>query len=120
MNVFFVIGDTVVTPPLTGTILGGVTRDSALTVLRDLGVPVSERPVALKEILATHEDGSLRECFGTGTAATVSAVRRIRYRNQDIELPPPRENSVSAVLRNRLIAIATGRVPDTHGWLDML
>jgi branched-chain amino acid aminotransferase len=120
MNVFFVIGDTVVTPPLTGTILGGVTRNSALTVLRDLGMPVAERPVALKEILAAHEDGSLRECFGTGTAATVSPVRRIRYRNQDIELPPPGENSVSAVVRNQLNAIATGRDPDTHGWLDVL
>ncbi len=99
MNVFFVIGDTVVTPPLAGTILAGVTRESALTVMRDLGMPVVERPIALKEILAAHADGSLRECFGTGTAATVSPVRRIRYRNQDIELPPPGENSVSAVVR---------------------
>ena len=120
MNVFFVIGDTVVTPPLAGTILAGVTRESALTVMRDLGMPVVERPIALKEILAAHADGSLRECFGTGTAATVSPVRRIRYRNQDIELPLPGENSVSAVVRNQLIAIATGRVPDTHGWLEML
>jgi branched-chain amino acid aminotransferase len=120
MNVFFVIGDTVVTPELGGTILGGITRDSALAVLRDLGTRVVERRIALKEILAAHEDGSLRECFGTGTAATVSQVRRIRYRNQDIELPPSGEDSVGTRLRNHLIAIATGRAPDTHGWLDVL
>lgn len=120
MNVFFVIADTVVTPPLAGTILGGITRDSALTVLCDLGMRVVERPVALQEILAAHQDGSLRECFGTGTAATVSRIGRIRYRNRDIELPPPTENSVATVLRERLTAIAIGRIPDVHGWLDVL
>lgn len=120
MNVFFVLGDTVVTPPLGGTILAGVTRDSALTVLRDLGLRVVERPVALQEVLAAHDDGSLRECFGTGTAATVSPVRRIRYRDRDIELPLAGESSVGATLRDRLVAIATGRSPDTHGWLDTL
>jgi branched-chain amino acid aminotransferase len=120
MNVFFVLGDTVVTPPLGGTILPGVTRDSALIVLRDLGLRVIERRVALREILSAHEHGSLRECFGTGTAATVSPVRWIRYRNREIELPPSGESSVGATLRDRLVAIATGRAPDTHGWLDTL
>ena len=117
MNVFFVIGDIVVTPPLGGTILPGVTRDSAITVLRDLGLRVVERPIALKEILAAHETGSLLECFGTGTAATVSHVRRIRHRDRDIELPPATDRSTGSVLRRQLIAIATGQSPDTHGWM---
>ena len=120
MNTFFVLSDTVVTPPLGGTILPGVTRDSALTVLRDLGLRVVERRIALQEILGAHEDGSLRECFGTGTAATVSPVRRIRYRNRDIDLPSASDGSIGATLRDRLIAIATGRSPDTHGWLERL
>ncbi len=120
MNVFFVIGDTVITPPLGGTILPGVTRDSALTVLRDLGVRVVERSISLKEIFAAHQAGSLRECFGTGTAATVSHVRRIRHRDREIELPPPGNESPGSVLRRQLIAIATGHIPDRHGWLDVL
>jgi branched-chain amino acid aminotransferase len=120
MNVFFVIGDTVVTPPLGGTILPGVTRDSALTVLRDLGLHVVERPIALKEIFAAHDAGSLSECFGTGTAATVSHVRRIRHRDRDIDLPPASESSIGARLRRQLVAIATGQLPDKHGWLDIL
>jgi branched-chain amino acid aminotransferase len=120
MNVFFVIDGTVVTPPPGGTILPGITRDSALTVLRDLGMRVVERPIALEEVFTTHRAATLTECFGTGTAATVSHVRRIRYRSREIELPPPREYSVGAVLRERLLAIATGRFPDRHGWLDVL
>ena len=120
MNVFFVVGDTVVTPSLTGTILPGVTRDSALTLLRGLGVRVVERPISLHEIFAASEAGSLRECFGTAAAAGVSQVRRIRYRDRDIELPSPQSDSLAATLRNQLAAIVTGRSPDTHGWLDIL
>jgi branched-chain amino acid aminotransferase len=120
MNVFFVIGDTVITPPLGGTILPGVTRDSALTVLRDLGVSAVERPIALKEVFAAAADGSLRECFGTGTAATLSHVRRIRHGDREIGLPPASEDSIGSVLRRQLVGIATGQIPDKHGWLDVL
>ena len=120
MNVFFVIDDIVVTPPLGGTILPGVTRDSALTVLRDLGRHVVERPISLKEIFTAHQAGTLRECFGTGTAATVSHVRRIRHQDRDIELAPPGDDSTGSVLRRQLVAIATGQIPDTHGWLDVV
>jgi len=122
MNVFFVLADEggrrVVTPELSGTILPGVTRDSILTLLRVMGVPAEERRVAIDEVLAAHGQGTLLECFGTGTAATLSHVRCIRYRDKDYELPPIETRTIGPAVRDHLIAIATGRVPDRHGWLE--
>jgi branched-chain amino acid aminotransferase len=120
MNIFFVIDDEVVTPPLEGTILAGVTRDSALTSLRDMGVKVTERRISIEEVVHAHERGQLRECFGTGTAATLSHIARIRYRDADLRLPPVSERGVASMLRERLTAIANGSYPDKHGWLDVL
>lgn len=120
MNVFFVIGDEVVTPALDGTIMPGVTRDSVLTLLRDAGQAVSERRVAIEEIFAAHDEGRLSEAFGTGTAAIVTAIRRIRYRDRTIELPPVDTRTVGPLLRERLSAIAGGRAPDPHGWVVAL
>jgi branched-chain amino acid aminotransferase len=118
MNAFFLISDTVVTPALEGSILAGITRDSAITVLREMGVAVSERRVSIDEIFTAHDRGTLRECFGTGTAATLSHIGRIRARGHTIELPPIETRVVSRALRDRLVAIATGQEADTHGWLE--
>lgn len=118
MNAFFVIDDVVITPSLNGSILPGITRDSALTLLREMGLCVIERLVSIDEVLSAHERGSLRECFGTGTAATLSQVHRIRYRDREIALPPVENQVIGASLRDRLIGIATGRVADSHGWLE--
>jgi len=120
MNVFFVIEQEVVTPQLTGTILPGVTRDSVITLLRDMGYRVRERRIAIDELLAKHDDGSLRECFGTGTAATVSHVRRIRYRDRTIELPPVEQREVGPAVRDKLLRIMTGREPDPYRWVNAL
>jgi branched-chain amino acid aminotransferase len=117
-NVFFVIGDEVVTPALGGTILPGVTRDSVITLLRHMGTSVRERRVSIDELVAAHDRGDLRECFGTGTAATVSHVRRIRHAGGDLVLPPIEQRAVGPAVRERLLAIATGRAPDPYGWLD--
>jgi branched-chain amino acid aminotransferase len=122
MNVFFVLADggvpRVVTPKLSGTILPGVTRDSVLTLLQETGFTVEERRVPIEEVLAAHGQGMLRECFGTGTAATVSHIRRIRYRDKDYELPPVETRAIGATVRERLSAITTGRTPDRYGWLE--
>lgn len=120
MNIFFVIEDTVVTPPLEGTILPGVTRDSALALLRDMGLRVDERRISIDEVMRTLRSGKLRECFGTGTAATVSHVGRICYRDADLRLPAVREDGIASLLRARLSGIACGKLPDVHGWLDVL
>lgn len=120
MNIFFVIGEEVVTPSLSGTILPGITRDSVITLLRDMGYTVREERIAIDDVLRSHERGNLRECFGTGTAATVSHIRRIRYRDQTVELPPIEERKVAPLVREKLVGIMTGRQPDPRGWVERL
>jgi branched-chain amino acid aminotransferase len=118
MNVFFVIDHTVVTPALEGTILPGVTRDSVITLIRDLDLAVEERRIALEEIFAMHAAGRLRECFGTSTAATLTHVRSIRHGDQQIVLPPIEARRIGPAVREALVGIASGTAPDRHSWLD--
>jgi branched-chain amino acid aminotransferase len=120
MNVFFVIGDEVITPPLTGTILPGVTRDSVITLLGDMGLRVREEPVSIDELLNKYDAGEVRECFGTATAASVSHVRRLRYKDRVLELPPIEERTVGPAVREKLLGIMTGRDPDPHGWVEQV
>jgi branched-chain amino acid aminotransferase len=117
MNVFFVLDGKAITPPLGGTILPGVTRNSALTLLREMGIPAEERQITIDEIVAAHATGKLTEAFGAGTAAIVAPIACIRYRERDLQFPAASDSSVAARLRSRLVAIQTGREPDTHNWL---
>lgn len=127
MNVFFVYenagGEIVVaTPPLTGTILPGVTRDSILTLARDMGYLTEERPISVEEIFALHQEGRLREVFGTGTAATVTPIIEIGLEEDDgtvhrIAFPEPDNSSVAMKLKQELEGIRRGRIPDRYGWL---
>ena len=117
MNVFFVLDGKAITPPLGGTILPGVTRDSALTLLRELGIPVEERQIPIDEVLSAHAAGKLTEAFGAGTAAIVAPIACIRYRDRDLQFPAVSDSSVAARLRSRLVAVQTGHEPDKHDWL---
>jgi branched-chain amino acid aminotransferase len=119
MNVFFVIRGVAVTPPLTGTILPGVTRDSLLTLLPEMGIKAEERAVSVEDLMAAHGAGELDEAFGAGTAATVAPIGTIRYRDREIQLPT-RPDSVAERVRARLHSIRTGQEADTHGWLTRL
>lgn len=116
MNVFFVLGGVALTPPLTGTILPGVTRDSLLTLLPELGTRAEERAVAIDELFEAHARGELSEAFGAGTAATIAPIGTIRHRDREMQLLPS-AGSVAERARARLNAIRTGEQPDTHGWL---
>jgi branched-chain amino acid aminotransferase len=118
MNVFFVLDGTVVTPGLTGTILAGVTRDSVIHILRDMGVRVDERPVPIEEIIDRHGAGEVQECFGTGTAATIAQVERIRHRGDDLVLPPVEGRPIASAALERLDLIRTGRIVAPPGWLE--
>jgi branched-chain amino acid aminotransferase len=118
MNVFFVLEDRVVTPALSGTIIPGVTRDSVITLLRDMGLEVQERRISVQEVIENHRTGRLLECFGTGTAATVSHIRRLHYKDDDLILPPVATRKVGPVVHERLVAIVTGNAPDRHGWIE--
>jgi branched-chain amino acid aminotransferase len=117
MNVMFVLDGKAVTPPLGGTILPGVTRDSALTLLGEMGLPVEERRVTIDEILSAHAAGKLTEAFGVGTAAIVAPIALIRYRDHELQFPAASDSSVAARLRACLVALQTGRAPDNHNWL---
>jgi branched-chain amino acid aminotransferase len=120
MNVFFVLGEEVVTPSLSGTILPGITRDSVISLLRDLGYCVREDRVSIDDVVRGYEHGELRECFGTGTAATVTHVRRIRYQDRTLELPPMEQRKVGAAVREKLLAVMTGREADPHAWVESI
>lgn len=117
MNVFFVLEDRVVTPHLSGTILPGITRDSAITLLEEMGIHVEQRSVSVSELMEAHARDGLRECFGTGTAATVAHVRRICFRENSILLSPVDQRMVGPKLRQTLQDIMTGRATDDHGWI---
>ncbi len=117
MNVFFVLDGKAITPPLGGTILRGVTRDSSLTLLRDFGISVEERQISIDEVLSAHTAGKLTEAFGVGTAAIVAPIACIRYRDHDLQFSAVSDSSVAARLRSCLAAIQTGREPDKHNWL---
>lgn len=117
MNVFFIIGNKAITPGLeTGTILAGVTRDSAIAVLKDMGLEVEERRLNIDEIIEAHKAGELHEVFGTGTAATISMIKELRY--QDYVMKFDVDNWKTAPqLKTQLNAIRYGQIPDTHGWM---
>lgn len=119
-NVFFVIDGKVVTPTLTGTILPGITRDSVCTLLREMGLDVVERLVSIDEIVDAGRAGRLAECFATGTAATVSYIKRIRYRDEDLLLPDVEDRVIGPAVRERLVGIMTGLTPDSHGWVEVV
>src|ERR1044072_2788848 len=116
MNVFAIIGNKALTPDLTqGTILAGVTRVSVMSLLEDMGLTVEERPVSIDEIVAAWKDGTLREVFGTGTAASVAYVEQLDYKEHSIRLDTSKYD-VGAEVIKRLDAIRTGKAEDTRGW----
>jgi len=117
MNVFFVIGDKVITPDLdAGTILEGVTRDSAMEVLRQEGYTVEEAPVSIDDVVRAYQAGELKEVFGTGTAATISMIKELQYEDFTMKFDTDAWKAAPTVKRV-LTDIREGRRADTHGWM---
>jgi branched-chain amino acid aminotransferase len=117
MNVFFIIGNTAVTPDLEqGTILDGVTRNSVIVLLKELGYTVEERPLSIDEIMAAYKAGSLAEVFGTGTAATVSLIKELRYKDFVMNFDISKWKATPEIKR-LMSAIREGREDDRHGWM---
>lgn len=120
MNIMFKIDGKVVTPPLTGTILPGITRDSVLQVLRDMQVPVEEYRISIDELLDAAKSGKLEEIFGTGTAAVISPVGKLVYKDQEMAVQDYTENSIAHKLYDKITGIQTGKLPDPYGWVVTL
>jgi branched-chain amino acid aminotransferase len=116
MNIMLKIGDEVVTPPLSGTILAGVTRDSALTLMRDWGLRVSERPVTIDEVAVAAHKGTLEEVWGTGTAAVISPVGELAYKSERLVINEGRIGKLTQKLYDAIVGIQYGTAPDTRGW----
>lgn len=120
MNICFVIDDQLVTPPLSETILGGITRDSLLQLAPTLGLAVAERPVAVDELLAGVKSGRVSEVFGTGTAAVVAPVGALGHRAETFPVGDGSIGKVTRLLYDSLTGIQWGRLPDRFGWLRKL
>lgn len=117
MNLFFVIDGVVITPALNGAILAGITRDSFMTILKDKGIPVEERPLSIDEIVAAYKAGKLEEVFGAGTAAVVAHVADITYRDAIMELPPVEERKIGTMLKSTIDKIRFRTMEDPYGWI---
>ncbi|RAK52407.1 branched-chain amino acid aminotransferase [Phenylobacterium deserti] len=118
MNVFFVMEDgTLVTPPLSGTILPGITRDCVLTLGRESGLDVQERPYSFAEWQADAASGRLREAFACGTAAVIAAIGEVRSPAGAFQISGGVEGPVTGKLRDQLVGIQRGVVADSHGWV---
>jgi len=118
MNVFFVIGDKVITPDLNrGTILAGITRDSVITLLQEKGITVEERRLSIDEIEEAYHNGILKEAFGTGTAASVTSIAKLTYKDEEMVLPDPEQFKIVNWLKKELSDIRHSRKEDTHGWI---
>ena len=117
MNVFFIIGDKAITPNLeSGTILDGVTRDSTIVILKEIGFTVEERALSIDEIVEAYKAETLHEIFGTGTAATISMIKELRYKDYTMLFDVDKWKTAPEV-KNKLTAIREGRTPDKYEWM---
>lgn len=118
MNVFFIIGNTAVTPDLIdGTILNGVTRQSVITLLKEMGLNVEERALSIEEIIAAYKSGELKEIFGTGTAATISMIKELRYKDFEMKFDTDGWKTAPEI-KKWITDIREGRREDKYNWMQ--
>ncbi|BBB00397.1 putative branched-chain amino acid aminotransferase [Actinacidiphila reveromycinica] len=120
MNLYFVYGNRIVTPSLTGSLLPGITRDSLLTIAADLGYEVGEGRISVEDWKRGNEDGTLTEVFACGTAAVITPVGSIKSTRANWTVGDGGPGEVTLRLRSALLDIQTGQAPDPHGWMHPL
>ena len=116
MNIFFKIGGKVVTPALSGSILPGITRDSTIQLCKDWGYEVEERKISAEELLEAQKSGILEEVWGTGTAAVISPVGKLRYKDEVMTIGGGETGPLSMKLYETITGIQLGKLPDNKGW----
>jgi branched-chain amino acid aminotransferase len=116
MNLMFALDSKLVTPPLSDTILDGVTRDALLTIARHMGITVEERPVSIDEIKQAFKMNTIKEAFGVGTAAVVAPIDTIGIDDIDYKLPVYSNDSIMFQLKKQLDAIRFGTAADIYNW----
>ncbi len=117
MNVVFQIGDTIVTPKSSDTILDGITRKSVMDIARDWGYQTEERKVSVQEIIEAAENGELKDVFGAGTAATIAPIKTIHFEGKDYNLPETSEREFSNKVLDYLNQYKHGKVDDKFNWI---
>lgn len=120
MNMFFKFKDALITPPLLGSILGGITRDSIIKLARSMGVNVEERRLTVQDVFDASESGELEEAFGSGTAAVVSPVGRLCWKDREIEISGGKIGALTQKLYDTLTGIQYGEREDPFGWVVRL
>jgi len=116
MNVFFVIGDEIITPSLQGSILPGITRMSSIELLKSWGLKIVERKISIDELAAAAANGSLKEAFGTGTAAVISPIGHLKWGDDAMNINQGKIGPISQRLYDTLTGIQWGKIKDTFGW----
>ena len=117
MNIFFHIGDTLITPSLEeGTILHGVTRDSIIKLAKDKGIKAEERKISVDEFMQAYENKTLRDMFGAGTAAVVNPIAGFVYHGKQYNLDFM-NRQVSQLMKAEIEGIKSGHIPDPHNWV---
>ena len=117
-NIFFLMKDVLVTPPLSGSILSGITRLSVIQLATDWGIPVEERPISIEEVVDGITAGSLAEVFASGTAAVISPVGEIGYKGKDYTVNQGAVGELSRRLYDEIMGIQFGERPDPLGWME--
>jgi branched-chain amino acid aminotransferase len=116
-NAFFVIGEEIITAPLAGTVLPGITRNSVIELLKEWGLNISERRLTIEDVFKAGEEGSLKEVFATGTAAVISPVGELAWKNRKITVNNGEIGMISQKLYDTLYGIQSGIITDEHGWI---
>ena len=117
MNLFFVIGDTVVTPKLSGAVLKGTTRTYFIDILQEKSIKIEVRDIYIEEIVEAYQKGMLKEAFGSGTAAVVSHIAEITHDGVAMLLPTDQTDRISDMLAGEINGLRSGRIADTRHWL---
>ena len=120
MNLFFYIGDKLITPPLEGTILPGVTRDSVIHLAKDWNIKVLERRISIDEIFKTSKERKLKEAFGSGTAAVISPVGEIHHNKKRVIINKGKIGPLSQRLYYEITGIQYGEKADPYGWCYLI
>ncbi len=120
MNIMFKINGEIWTAPIEGTVLPGVTRDSMLHILRDWGYTVREERLAITDLMAAGKDGELEEVFGTGTAAVISPVGELRYKDDVVVVNNNQTGELTQKLYDTLTGIQWGKLEDKYGWTQVV
>jgi branched-chain amino acid aminotransferase len=120
MNMFFVIDDEVITSPLTGCILGGITRNSVIRLVGDWGLNIQEKSISIDEVIVAARSSRLKEAFGTGTAAVISPVGQITYKDKDYVIASGKMGELSQRLYDEILTIQYAEKPDPYGWTEKI